>query len=114
MTFRIIHYVPALPGVRFLSGVCQPFVSAKTWLSILERLNLNQQKDHVRCGMLKRNQSIIIIIILLGLLLMAIVTWLFDKRIRRIEEKKSSVVSVVGLPAREITLNCQNIAMQEF
>ena len=48
--------------------------------------------------MLKKNLSIIIIIILLGLLLMAIVTWLFDKRIRRIEEKKPAVVSLVGLP----------------
>ena len=64
--------------------------------------------------MLKRNQSIIIIIILLGLLLMAIVTWLFDKRIRRIEEKKPAIVSLVGLPALKITINCQNIAMQKF
>ena len=64
--------------------------------------------------MLKKNLSIIIIIILLGLLLMAIVTWLFDKRIRRIEEKKPAVVSLVGLPARKITINGQNIAMQKF
>jgi len=64
--------------------------------------------------MLKKNLSIIIIIILLGLLLMAIVTWLFDKRIRRIEEKKPAVVYLVGLPARKITINCQNIAMQKF
>jgi len=49
--------------------------------------------------MLKKNLSIIVIIILLGLLLMAIVTWLFDKRIRRIEEKKPAVVSFVRLPA---------------
>jgi len=48
--------------------------------------------------MLKKDLSIIIIIILLGLLLMAIVTWLFDKRIRRLEEKKPAVVSLVGLP----------------
>jgi len=64
--------------------------------------------------MLKKNLSIIVIIILLGLLLMAIVTWLFDKRIRRIEEKKPAVVSFVRLTARKITINCQNIAMQEF
>ena len=64
--------------------------------------------------MLKKNLSIIIIIILLGLLLMAIVTWLFDKRIRRIEEKKPAVVSLAGLPGRKITINGQNIAMQKF
>jgi len=62
----------------------------------------------------ERNLYIIVVIILLGLLLMAVVTWLFDKRIRRIEEKKPAVVSFVGLPARKITINCQNIAMQEF
>ena len=64
--------------------------------------------------MLKRHQIIIIIIILLAVLLIAIVTWLFDKRIRRIEEKKPAVVSLVGLPARKITINGQNIAMQKF
>jgi len=65
--------------------------------------------------MLKKNLSIIIIIILLGLLLMAIVTWLFDKRIRRIEEKKPQLsLLCVRFPARKITINCQNIAMQEF
>jgi hypothetical protein len=46
----------------------------------------------------ERNLYIIVVIILLGLLLMAVVTWLFDKRIRGIEEKKPAVVSLVGLP----------------
>jgi hypothetical protein len=46
--------------------------------------------------MLKKHQIIIIVIILFALLLIAIVTWLFDIRIHRIEEKtKPAVASVL-------------------
>jgi len=46
--------------------------------------------------MLKKHQIIIIIIILLALVLIAIVTWQFEIRIHRIEEKKEpAIVSVL-------------------
>jgi len=86
-----------------VSGFCQVFVH----LLSVTKLGNGQDgnvpcswKKHVRCGMVKRHQIIIIIIILLALLLIAIVTWLFDIRIRRIDEKKPAVVSVLRACSR--------------
>ena len=54
--------------------------------------------------MLKRNASIILII-LLTILLIALVIWLFDKRIKNIEKKMEPVLSTQLIEATTLICN---------